>query len=123
MKALPRRTRMVTPTLAAALVVGTPVLVPPAARAADRPVVQANRVGELTFTSRKHRPDPFNEVELDVLFTGPDRDRLRVPAFWAGGRRWRVRFASPRVGTYRYRSECSDPADAGLHGVEGHVEV
>ncbi len=92
-------------------------------RGAEPIAVEANRVAEVTFTSRVERKDPFNEVELDVVFTGSDGSKLRVPAFWAGGRRWRARFASPRAGTYQFRSECSDPADAGLHGVSGTIEV
>src|SRR4051812_20685773 len=33
--------------------------------------------------------------EIDVLFVEPGGIELRVPAFWAGGRNWKVRYASP----------------------------
>ena len=51
------------------------------------------------------------EVELDVL--GRDATGAkswRVPAFWAGGDEWRVRFAAPAAGDYRVETICSDPS-------------
>ncbi len=86
-------------------------------------VVEANRIIELSFTSEKDRDDPFNAVNLDVEFQTPAARKIRVPAFWAGGKTWRARFASPEVGTYRYRTACNDPVDGGLHGKTGEVKV
>jgi Protein of unknown function (DUF4038)/Domain of unknown function (DUF5060) len=123
MKPLPRPKPMIARVLPATLFVAMfgPAL--PSTRAAEPIVVEANRVAEVTFTSTTDRKDPFNEVELDVVFTGPDRERMRVPAFWGGGRQWRVRFASPQAGTFRYVTDCSDRTDKGLHGVSGEVGV
>ncbi len=87
------------------------------------PTVEANRMVELTFTAAKTHDDPFNTVELDVTFTDPDGKTVSVPAFWADGDVWRVRYASPRVGTHGYRTQCSDPTDEGLHGREGKITV
>jgi hypothetical protein len=78
---------------------------------------------EITFTAQRSYADPFNEVTLDVNFITPRGQELRVPAFWAGGSRWKVRYASPVVGTHVFRTECSDPRDKGLHGIAGNVEV
>lgn len=36
---------------------------------------------------------------------------------------WRVRFASQVPGIYQFRTVCSDPGDAGLHGQEGEVTI
>jgi hypothetical protein len=83
----------------------------------------ANRVVEWTFTSAKTHADPFNEVTLDAVFTAPDGHESRVPAFWAGGGTWRVRYASPKVGVHRFKSVCSDAGDAGLHGVQGSIDI
>ena len=84
----------------------------------------ANRVAEWTFTSAKEHADPFNAIQLDAVFATPGGGaELRVPGFWAGGKTWRVRYASPQVGTHRFKTVCSDQTDAGLHGVEGAVEV
>ena len=51
--------------------------------------------------------------EIDVAFTQPGGNEVRVPAFWAGGRTWKVRYASPVVGTHKYKAEV----------LEGAVEV
>jgi hypothetical protein len=86
-------------------------------------VIDANLVIELTFTSQADHEDPFNQIELDVVFRAPDGASLRVPAFWAGGKTWRMRYASAKQGRHLYRTECSDKSDAGLHGIEGEVQV
>jgi hypothetical protein len=78
---------------------------------------------ELTFEARREHADPFHTVTLDVVFTAPDGATRRVPAFWAGGDRWKVRYAAPEVGEHRWRSICDPGDDAGLHGVEGVVRV
>ena len=91
---------------------------------AGNPVkTQANVPVELTFHSTTHQVDPFNEVTLDAVFTDPDGARYRVPGFWDGGQVWKVRYASPRTGAHLYKTICSDPADHGLNGLVGSVEV
>ena len=69
---------------------------------------EANMMVELPLEAGRAHDDPFNEVSLDVVFTDPNGRELRVPAFWAGGNKWKARYASPVVGTHRFRSECSD---------------
>jgi hypothetical protein len=97
---------------------------PPATAAEVPPVkVHANGVAEIGLTSAGKHADPFNDVTLDVVFTEPGGAERRVPAFWAGGTSWKVRYASHTPGAHRFRTECSDAADAGLHGVEGTVTV
>ena len=82
----------------------------------------ANVMTEITLTGKTYT-DPFNDVTLDVVFTDPAENELRVPAFWAGDNIWKARYSSPRVGTHRYRSESSRTDDAGLHGIGGEVEI
>ena len=82
-----------------------------------------NHVTEWSFTSGKPYRDPFNEITLDVMFTDPDGEENQVPAFWAGEQTWSVRYASPKVGTHRWRSICSDTSNAHMHGQEGVLEV
>jgi len=43
-----------------------------------------NVATEWSLKSGRAYADPFNDVELDVVVTGPDGERQRVPAFWAG---------------------------------------
>lgn len=78
---------------------------------------------EWAYYSGKSYPDPFNEVELDVIFTGPQGVEHRVPAFWAGGNVWRVRYAPPVKGRYTYRTVASDESNTDLHGQTGTLEV
>jgi hypothetical protein len=80
---------------------------------------EANVPLEIGFTAQREHADPFNTVVLDIVFSEPGGGTRQVPAFWAGGNAWKVRYASPQAGTYRWRSACSDTADPGLHGVEG----
>ena len=75
------------------------------------------------FTAAKKHDDPFDAVDLDVTFTAPDGKTVRVPAFWAGGDVWKVRYASPQVGAHSYRTTCSDPDDAGLNGRVGAIKI
>jgi Protein of unknown function (DUF4038)/Domain of unknown function (DUF5060) len=60
---------------------------------------------------------------LDVVFRGPEGHEQRVPAFWAGGKTWRIRYAPPRAGRYTYRTVSSDPSNPDLHGQTGALEV
>ncbi len=87
---------------------------------------QANVPVEISFTAEREHKDPFFGVTLDVVFKQPDGSSLRVPAFWAGGKTWKVRYASPQVGAHQWKSEChadGDQPDGGLNGVTGAVEV
>jgi hypothetical protein len=93
--------------------------------ASESPVAHtlANVMVEIVFTATQDYRDPFHEVTVDALFETPEGCTLRVPAFWGGGRTWKVRYASPVVGTHRWRSECSVTADRGLHKLSGTVVV
>lgn len=84
---------------------------------------EANVMVEFTFAASHDYDDPFHETTLDVFFTAPNGQEVRVPAFWAGAKVWKVRYASPVVGTHQFRSQCSYAQDKGLHGVEGKVEI
>ncbi|HEV2294791.1 MAG TPA: DUF5060 domain-containing protein [Tepidisphaeraceae bacterium] len=83
----------------------------------------ANVMIELPFDATGRYTDPFNQVTLDVTFIDPNGKEFRVPAFWAGGNRWKVRYASPVSGTHAFRSESSAKQDKGLHGVTGNLKV
>jgi hypothetical protein len=85
--------------------------------------VEQNRVAEWALTAVGDYADPFHDVQLDAVVTDPEGEQLRVPAFWAGDGTWRIRYASARPGTHRWRTECSNAQDAGLHGIEGRIEV
>jgi len=92
------------------------------AGAQERVAVQ-NRATEWSYTTSRAYRDPFNEVQLDVVFTDPSGTEYKMPAFWAGGSTWRIRFAPPSGGVYSYRTECSDSSDSSLHGHSGRLIV
>jgi len=85
--------------------------------------VSQNCVIEFSFESGKSYSDPFNEVELSVIFTEPDGEERVVPAFWSGGNIWRVRYSSPKIGTHKFCTVCSDTADTDLYNQTGEIEV
>jgi hypothetical protein len=96
----------------------------PAAQPGEHDIrTQANRMVEITFTSGRDYRDPFHKITLDVLLETPQGRTLKVPAFWAGGRVWKVRYASPTLGRHRWRSVCSVSDDQALHGRTGTVTV
>ncbi len=97
------------------------------ARAGSAPAAdltgQANHPIEIAFTAAKSHADPFNQVDVDVVFTTPGSKSIRVPAFWAGGGVWKARYASPEQGVHEYKTVCTDASDAGLHGASGRVTI
>ena len=84
---------------------------------------EANGVVEVPLVSETTYANPFKEITLDALVSAPDGRQFKVPAFWAGGNEWRFRYSSGLAGTHTYRTECSDPKNPKLHGVEGKIEV
>ncbi|MGI9427182.1 MAG: DUF4038 domain-containing protein, partial [Bythopirellula sp.] len=85
--------------------------------------VAANTTIELKFESSLRLTDPWGEMELDVVFKDPVGREFRVPAFWAGGQAWHVRYSSARIGIHEYHTVCSRAEDLGLHGKQGSIEV
>lgn len=81
-----------------------------------------NSVSEWEFRSGKQYGDPFNEIELDIVFTDAAGKEFRVPAFWAGDQVWRVRYAPGTPGTHKFRTICSDSSNHDLHNVRGSLE-
>jgi hypothetical protein len=100
-----------------------PVAAQTNARSPETLQSMTNTMTEWTFTSAKDHTDPFNQVEVDAVFTDPSGATRRVPAFWAGGKSWKVRYASSFSGKHTFKTVCSDPTDAGLHGIAGVVQV
>ncbi len=82
-----------------------------------------NVPSEWSFVSGRPYEDSFNEVEVDVVFASPEGEELKVPAFWAGGNEWRVRFAAPEPGRYSYRTLSSDEGNKDLHGRRGEFHA
>jgi len=79
-------------------------------------------VFETSYESAKAYSNAFTEVEVNVVFSQGDQKWV-VPAFWAGDKKWTVRFAPPAKGEYKYRVECTDKANPDLNGKEKTLSV
>src|SRR5262245_58754346 len=84
--------------------------------------ISVTRMFEWTIESRKAYADPFDDVDIDVIFER-DGQSWRVPTFWRGGSRWTVRFAPPSPGTYTYHLESTDRSNPDLNGHDGQVLI
>lgn len=85
--------------------------------------VMQNCVIELSYRSEKTYSDPFNDIELSVVFIEPDKEEKIVPAFWDGNSSWRVRYSSHKVGRHTFRTICSDLHNSSLNDQKGELEV
>ncbi|HSI24386.1 MAG TPA: DUF5060 domain-containing protein, partial [Methylotenera sp.] len=83
----------------------------------------ANEFIEITLNSSKQYKDPFNEIEINAIFTEPSGRIVRIPAFWAGNSTWRLRYASAVIGLHQFTTECSDVTNADLHQTSGEVTI
>lgn len=80
-----------------------------------------NCVTEWSLHSGKRYRDPFNDIELSVIFRGPAGEEDTIPAFWAGEQSWRVRYAPRTPGRYSWRTICSDSSNTDLHNQTGSL--
>lgn len=80
------------------------------------------RMFEGSFESTKRYADPFNDVDVDVIFSRAGQS-WRVPTFWRGGHRWTVRFAPPAPGEYTYRLESTDRDNPDLNGHSAKMRI
>ncbi|HUR03055.1 MAG TPA: DUF4038 domain-containing protein [Nonomuraea sp.] len=81
------------------------------------------REAEITLTASSDIPDAYATVDVWADFTLDDGRVLRRPAFYDGGRTWRIRFSSPVAhGRWRWSTQASID-DPGLHGIDGMIEV
>lgn len=74
---------------------------------------------ELTGTGKYN--NPFQDVDVNAVFTGPKGETVNILGFWDGGDKWIVRFAPTRVGMWKYTITSTNPSDTGLSGA-GEVE-
>jgi len=74
---------------------------------------------ELGLKSENSYSSPYTEVQVWMEFVHSSGRRIRRPAFWDGGKSWKVRFVSPfDTGTWDWESYSSHQDDglAGIHG-------
>ena len=74
----------------------------------------------LEFESRKDYDNPFLDVQITAVFTGPSGRRIPREAYWDGGRSYKVAFAPTEPGTWNWILEA--PEETGLGGMSGIIE-
>ena len=77
---------------------------------------------EILLQSDRDYGDPVYTVDTDAVFRNRSTGRtMKIPAFWDGGRNWKIRFALPETGEWEFYTVCSEASDAGLHHRTGTV--
>lgn len=84
--------------------------------------VQRWRAVEIVLTSSKTYTNPFQDVDVTATFRGAGGVTIVRPAFWDGGRIWKIRFAPPEAGLWTMTTIATDPRNQGLHGVTRTVQ-
>jgi hypothetical protein len=79
------------------------------------------RAVEIDLTSTTTYNDPFQDVDVTAVFTGPDHRVISRPAFWDGGRTWKVRFAPTAPGAWKMTTSATDPTNKGLNGITATI--
>jgi len=70
---------------------------------------------EMALSSTVDYANPFEDVQVDATFTGPNGEQLVRPAFWDGADIWRVRFAPTVAGEWHVSIDSTDASNSGLH--------
>ena len=78
---------------------------------------------EISLESHNVRDNPYLDVDITAVFTGPAGQSITRPGFWDGGQRWCLRFAPTAPGRWTYRVDSGDPTDPGLHGITGDLDA
>jgi hypothetical protein len=97
------------------------ILHTPAALAASYKVERWQAV-EIALSSTVSYADPFQDVDVTATFTKPGSEPIVRPAFWDGGRTWKVRFAPPQTGVWTMTTSATDAGNRGLNHVSGTVQ-
>lgn len=76
---------------------------------------------DIVLTAGKEYANPYLDQAIHCEFKGPQGQKMTIPGFWDGGKKWVIRFAPPVVGKWSYQVKAADTADAGLHQVSGDL--
>ncbi|WP_422082796.1 DUF4038 domain-containing protein [Ulvibacterium sp.] len=79
--------------------------------------IQQWTIYEITLKSELTYENPYTDLEVWAVFTNQNKDSLKRPAFWDGGKTWKIRFTPPDTGTiWQWKSYASNQVDSSLHG-------
>ena len=77
---------------------------------------------EIELQAESTPENAYTSVEVYAEFS-TDGGTIKRPAFWDGGKTWKIRFASPDSTSLWSWKTVSRPEIAGLHGVTGTVQA
>ncbi len=78
---------------------------------------------EILLESSKTYDNPVYQVsDFDATFTSPSGREKTIRGFWDGGNSWKFRFVPDELGTWTYKTFCSDKENTGLDGQTGTFE-
>jgi len=63
---------------------------------------------EIALKTDRHYDNPFIDVDVTAVFTGPDGRCIKRLAFWDGEGTWKVRVALTAAGMWKYEISASD---------------
>jgi hypothetical protein len=106
----------VLPSINGVIIPAAPVEIGPG------PTVETWKVLEISLTSSLNYTNPFTDVEVNATFTGPGGIKISRPAFWDGGRVWKIRFAPTVPGPWSYVTTATQ-ADDGLQEKSGTLNA
>ncbi len=75
------------------------------------------------LTSTKEYENPYRDVSVKAVFTGPDHTTQEVFGYWAGEQTYAVSFCFPKSGKWSWTVSCSDSTNEGLYAGSGVVDV
>ena len=77
---------------------------------------------EIDLVGAQTHAGPYTDVDLWCDFEDENGTVLRRPAFWAGSSTWKIRFAAPTAGRWRWRTS-GNVHDPGLVGRTGELQA
>ena len=112
--------------------VSTLLIISPGSRAAEATTDKSNiedanppdHVGlydvyEITYEITKNVPatdEAKSALDFSATFTGPVKEKITLPGFWAGDNQWKIRFAPIHLGRWNWVTASSNPDLNGLTG-------
>lgn len=91
---------------------------------ADLPKVGQWTTYEISLESTVDYDNAYTAVTVWATFRNEAGEQLTRPAFWDGGRTWKIRFApSDAHSVWSWTTHASDEGNTGLHGQSGEVQA
>lgn len=77
---------------------------------------------EISLTALSDYGNPYMDVAVWATFKNEAGTLIKRPAFWDGGKSWKVRFAPPdKNAGWSWETFASNEKDKGLHGLKGSL--